>query len=499
MILFLSINVISANEINENDINSIDSSNLVGVDSVDNTNQFSSNMDGESLQADNVQSNLLSSNMNGETLQRDNLQSNLSSEDNCIASNAVGSLENEDAVSNTDSSAKNEEITSNTDSSTNNEITSNVGSSANNDEIISNTASSVNINDKSVLGSDNNNTTASTLKENKATKVKTVFTISHTSVLKGTAVHIYLKDHEGNPIVGKKVTLVINKLTITETTNHLGEVSIKISDPVGTHSLKVHFEGDDEHLSHSDSFTLNVYMLKTKIYVHSTSVARGRYLYVYLKDKHGNAISGKKLTIKIKGKNYKVSTNKNGRAYLKISQGIGKYPVKVTFNGGKSDDYSSMSYYSSSKSFTLKVYKQSTKITVLSKTVVKGQYLIAYLKTSDGKALAKKRVLIRFNNIKYYRTTNKNGMAKLKIKKLGTFSLKISYSGSSYYKPSSRSFKGKCTIMPTKIVLQNSSVVRGKYLYAYLRDKDNKGIAKAKLIISFKGVKYTRTTNAISV
>ena len=95
--------------------------------------------------------------------------------------------------------------------------------------------------------------------------------------------------------------------------------------------------------------TLNIYQSATKITVSSQSVARGKYLYAYLKDSSGKAISGQTVKIKFRGKTYTKVTNSNGRVSLKITSVASKYTTKITYAGNTS-------YKSSSKSFTLKIF-----------------------------------------------------------------------------------------------------------------------------------------------
>ena len=322
-----------------------------------------------------------------------------------------------------------------------------------------------------------------------ASKENADITVSKTSILRGTKLYIYLKDINGNPISGKELTLTINKIDYKKITDKNGGVFLPFDILLGDYTLKVHFNGDSEHYAKTSSFKLHIYQLKTKVTVSKESVAKGKYLYAYLKDIHGNPLSGKKVTFRFGGKDYVKTTNNKGRASLKISAVAGKYPIKIIFSGDKS-------HVKSSKSFSLKVYKRSTKITIASASVIRGKCLYAYLKDSAGNALKSKRVTIRFNNVNLYRTTNKNGRVALRIKtKLGTFATKITYKGSGYYKASSKSFKLKSYVAKTKIVA-SSSVVRGKNFYVYLKDSSNKAASGEKLLINFDGRKHTKTTDS---
>lgn len=340
-------------------------------------------------------------------------------------------------------------------------------------------------------GSDSDDVTSNT----EVSKENTTISVSKTSIQRGTVLYIYLKDSNGNPISGKTLSMDIGGNKYTKTTDNNGAVSLKFSSLLGKYTLKVTFNEDSDYLSSNDSFSLNFYQSATKITVASQSVARGKYLYAYLKDSSGKAISGQTVKIKFRGKTYTKVTNSNGRVSLKITSVASKYTTKITYAGNTS-------YKSSSKSFTLNVYKTKTNITVASKSVIRGKYLYAYLKDSKGNPLASKSVKIKFYYSKYrykyfYKTTNSNGRVSLKINnKPGYYTTKIIYSGSGYYKPYTKSFQLKSYVASTKFTVANSSVVRGKYFYAYLKDSSNKAIKNQKVVITFNGVKYSKTTDS---
>lgn len=322
-------------------------------------------------------------------------------------------------------------------------------------------------------------------------KEKTSISLKSTSVLRGTSLYVYLKDNAGNPLSGKNIILTFANKKFTKVTDKNGGISLKISSAsTGKYAVKVNFNGDNDYLSSNKDFTVNVYRLNTKITISSKSIARGTYLYAYLKDSSGKAISGQKITIKHKGKTFRKTTNSKGRVSLKINSLAGKYSTRIKFAG-------STSYLASSNSFTMSVYKQKTNIAVDSTSVVRGKYLYAYLKNSKGTPLASKKIVIKFNGKPFYKTTNKDGRVSLKINsKAGSYSTKITYAGSGYYKSSSKSFKLKSYIAKTKINIENSSVVRGKYFYAHLKDSSNKALSNEKVVITFGSTKYRKTTDS---
>lgn len=418
MILFLSINVISANEINDNDLNSIDTTDAIGIDSVENADDISSSVT-DNQEEENSQSDVLSESQSNE----------------------------------------------------------NYGDSGSTEQLASDNEGSVDSDDNADLS----------LEE---TKGNTSISVSKTSIKRGTTLYIYLKDNNGNPISGKSLLLDIGGNKYNKTTDANGAVTLKFNSFLGKYTLKVNFNGDSEYLSSAESFDINIYQVKTSITVASESVARGKYLYAYLKDSSGNALAGQTVKIRFNGKTFTKVTNSKGRVSLKIPSVAAKYLTKITYAGNTS-------YKASNKSFYLNVYRTKTNITVKSTSVVRGKYLYAYLKDKKGNPLVNKTIRIRFNGKNFYKKTNSNGRVSLKINsKSGYYTTSIIYAGSGYYKPFTKSFKLRSYIAKTKLTVANATVVRGKYFYAYLKDSSNRAVSGEKVVITFDGKKFTKTTNS---
>lgn len=451
----MSINVISANEINENNLNSIDSSNQIELDDNQDTNILSSD-----LSENQIVEELSSDNADSADLSGNSYDSEISSAEN----NA------EDTQSSTNQANTAEDIENNEE--TDHTIESNI----------------VNTNDEEIITvSDNTEVLDNNVQ---ATKEKSCITIANSTILCGNCVYLYLKDTKGNRLVNKTVTLTINGKTYTKTTNQNGIVYIRLNSFVGTYTLKAQFKGDSKYYANTSSFSVKIYKIKTAITISSSSVVRGKYLYAYLKDGDGKAISGMKMTIKLNGVTYSRTTNANGRIGLTVSPAEGKYSTVINYPGN-------VSHYACTKTFTLNVVKATTAITVVNTTVIKGKYLYAYLKTSAGVALASKAITITFDGKNFAKTTNAYGRVFLYVNKaVGSYSTKIAFKGDGYNKACSKSFTLKCILESTKIVVQNTSVVRNGYLYAFLKDVNNNPIANEKLEITFGSSKYTRTTNS---
>ena len=398
-------------------------------------------------------------------------------------SGADTNIINSDLVENTAKDGNSEDISKEA-SVTSTEDTNTDNSKVTPTVIDNNTKSSTSQN-KTVAANNTNDTNNST----QPSKDKSSISISKKSVVRGSNLYIYLKNSDGKGISGKSITVQINGKTYTRTTDKNGAVCFNFSSLLGQYSLKVKFNGDADYLSSTGTFTVNIYRLTPKI-VPSSSVARSKNFVGYLKKSNGNAFAGKKIIITFKGKNYYKTTDSKGKFTLKINNPEGKYKMSIRFAG-------STTYNPVTKTFTLSVYRQKTNISVASKNVVKGKYLYAYLKTNQGVALVNKPVIIKFNNKKtFYKTTNKNGRVSLKINSVpGSYSTKIIYKGNGYYKPTTYSFKTRSFIDKSKITVSSTSVNKGKYFYAYLKNSNNKGISGEKIVITINGAKYSRTTD----
>ena len=119
------------------------------------------------------------------------------------------------------------------------------------------------------------------------------------------------------------------------------------------------------------------------------------------------------------GKNtYKVKTDKNGYAYLKINKKPGTYTVKVSYGKAKAKN------------------KITIKSTLITKNVNKkvkraGRFTVKVL-NSKGKAYAKQTVKIKFRGKTYKIKTNKKGIATFKLSKklkAGKYAIKTTCNG----------------------------------------------------------------------
>lgn len=243
----------------------------------------------------------------------------------------------------------------------------------------------------------------------KSTKVKSKDTLT-----------IYLKNSSGDPIKSKKLTASIGSKKYSITTNSKGAADLNINLATKTHKVTVSFDGDDKFNPVSRQFSIKVSKLATKITCYTNFVVRGNYLYFYLTDQNSNAVSGKKIIIKYKGKTLAKKTNKNGRIACKIKAQPSTYSINTKFKGDNQ-------FKSSSKYLKFHVtYARSIKIGN-SKLLTNG-YLRIYLKGLTKSAITKKTLEIKVGSNKFTKKTNSEGIVVIKPKvKAKTYTVSAKY------------------------------------------------------------------------
>lgn len=149
---------------------------------------------------------------------------------------------------------------------------------------------------------------------------------------------ITLKDDNGNPISGAKVSVKL-KGTKTYTTNKNGQIKVPTTGlALKKYAVKIKFTGNKKYLAASASKKVKIKKGGLKIVAKSKTFKKSatKKYKVTIKNKAGKAIKKAKVTLKVKGKTYKATTNKKGKATftLKITK-KGKFKGKIKAKAGK--------------------------------------------------------------------------------------------------------------------------------------------------------------------
>jgi len=150
---------------------------------------------------------------------------------------------------------------------------------------------------------------------------------------------ITLMDANGNPISGVSVTVDLNGAK-TYSTDRNGQVrvSIKALAPK-KYSAKVTFNGNANYLKSTNTIKVTVKKATPKLTAKKKTFKKSVKVKKYtITLKYGKtALKKVKVYIKIKGKTYKATTNKKGKATFKIKKLTkkGTFKSKITFKGNK--------------------------------------------------------------------------------------------------------------------------------------------------------------------
>ena len=174
---------------------------------------------------------------------------------------------------------------------------------------------------------------------------------------------ITLKDSNGKALSGVKVTVDLNGAK-TYTTDKNGQVKVSTKGLAPkAYTAKVTFNGDTNYDKSTKDIKVTVKKatpkLTAKKKTFKTTPKTKKYT-ITLKDNTGKAIKKAKVTLKVKGKTYKATTNSKGKAVFKIKKlnKKGTFKATITYKGNK--------YYN-------KITKKANiKVIVTFKTVSKG-------------------------------------------------------------------------------------------------------------------------------
>lgn len=260
------------------------------------------------------------------------------------------------------------------------------------------------------------NTTSDTLSENidsndtvgentsQIIKTNPKITLKSKSVKSKDTITVYLKNATGSPLKAK-LNIVFNNKKSSVYTNSKGIAQIKVNHPAKTYKLTISYAGDNQSNPITKQFNIKVSKLSTKINTYTNFLIKGKYLYFYLADQWGDAVSGKKITLKFAGKTYTKTSNKKGRVSIKINKYPSKYSIKTNFKGDNQ-------FKSSSK--ILKFYVVTSKsLTISNSKLLTEGYLRIYLKDSVYGS-SKKTVKITIGSKKFTKKTNGEGIIVLK-------------------------------------------------------------------------------------
>ena len=160
---------------------------------------------------------------------------------------------------------------------------------------------------------------------------KTILTVEDMEKFAETRrLYFNLTDINGNPLKDKELSIKINGVTYTRTTDENGRSSIAINLNTGNYLAVISFMGDDQYLPSIGTAYFSIpqtvdcddEMLK---YCRDSQA-----FYAQFTDYDGNSLTGGKATFNINGVFYERDIDENGNSHLNINLAQGNYTVTAT-------------------------------------------------------------------------------------------------------------------------------------------------------------------------
>ena len=220
---------------------------------------------------------------------------------------------------------------------------------------------------------------------------------------------IIFLDSYGNPLNNSDVKFIINDVEYIGTTDANGFASIPIQLDVGKYNMTIINLNTGETLIQS----INVSPRITNNKDMTIYALSGKKFTIRVYDDNGNPVGfGEKISVRIAGKTYTITTNSNGYASLKIILINKKYAITATYKGFKVSNTITV------KPVLITVNKVFKK--------AKSYKFTAKLVNGNGKALKNKKITFKIKGKKYIAKTNRYGKATITIKlnlKVGSYKI----------------------------------------------------------------------------
>ena len=293
----------------------------------------------------------------------------------------------------------------------------------------------------------------------------------------------------GDPLKDTPVSFKVGENTINGTTDVNGTASFDIDFALGQYLVNVVNPVTGQSI------------VKTIIVTIDKTIAAGDVNATYndnsifsavFTDEFGIPLANTKVAFTVGNDIINATTNVNGTASFTIDFNAGNYDVVVL---------NPVTGESVTKSIV--VSPLATKLSASDLTMVynTGKSLTVTLKDANGKALAKRDVVIVINGQTYKRVTDDNGQASLTI----TFAVKnayaatITFNGDNNYLKSTASAKVVVTKATPKLTAKKATFkakTKTKKYSVVLKDNKNMAMKKVKVTLKVKGKTYRATTNS---
>ncbi len=286
---------------------------------------------------------------------------------------------------------------------------------------------------------------------------------------------VNVTDNEGNPIANKSVTININGVPYTRTTNESGIASIAVNLGVGVYDITSTVDNTTAKSTITVLTTVNGTDV-TKVFRNESQY------YVTLRDSEGNYLAeGSQVEFNINGvMYYRYVSGDKGLARLNINLNAGEYIITATNleTGQMSSNNITVLPRLIENHDVTKYFRNAT------------QYTVKVIGDDGNPVGAGENVTFNINGVFYNRTTDENGIAKLNINLApGDYIITAIYKGFMV--------SNNITVLPV-LTAENLTKTYGTsdQFVANLVDGQGNPLSGQNVSFNINGVFYDRTTDA---
>ena len=336
---------------------------------------------------------------------------------------------------------------------------------------------------------------SSSTEEIAVTKQNTTITVNVTTPVKSgqeATISGVLLDKNNLALTGAKVEIKVDGEAYKNvTTDDNGKYNTTISESiVGTHNVEAKYAGNDRYVESTDSTSLTVEKLESKLTINSTKpvkVDENVEISGKLLDENNKAINGATVQVNYGGNIQNVTTDKDGN--YKTS-----FPVTSTDEKTITATYIGNNTYDASQAQTTsKADKNNASIQVnLPKDAKVGQptNITGTITNNEGKPVANMPVTVDVNGKPVRTVTDENGNFRLEVNPSeGTNTIKVS-AGDKAYKSDEVTTKFNATKSEAKVTVDPiSEATQGKptSVTGKVTDEDGKPLANMPVTVDVNG------------
>lgn len=305
--------------------------------------------------------------------------------------------------------------------------------------------------------------------------------------------NVTLLNEVNKPVNGERIEFIINGISYYKNTDINGVAGLNINLNIGKYPIQYKYRGVEE------SKTITVNPISYSIKSTDTNASYNDFSYFCMElTKNGENLENKKIKTDIYQNNKLIdtvysNTYKNGIAKFIINLKPGKYHFKSTCVETNYDKNYTDSIVEVKKG---NLYAESSDLNLNRK----GEYFKITLKNnSTGFAVANETVKIKINGISYLRTTDENGIAKIKINlNNGIYTINYEFEENECF----NKIKGsnKITVdnfkLETMLTPLNTEITeKGSPLEVKLTDSNQIELKNQKIYLTINGKTYEKITD----